>query len=44
MERRLQPNNNARQAKVTVWIFEGPSLFFLYGLGVMDQPALSGVD
>ena len=29
MERRLHPNNNARQAKVTVWIFEGPSLLFL---------------
>jgi hypothetical protein len=29
MERRLHPNNNARQAKVTIWIFEGHSLFFL---------------
>jgi len=29
MERRLHPNDNARQAKVTVWIFEGSSLFFL---------------
>ena len=29
MERRLHPNNNTRQAKVTVWIFEGHSLFFL---------------
>ena len=31
MERRLHPNDNARQAKVTVWIFEGPSLWFLIG-------------
>jgi len=29
MERRLHPNDNARKAKVTLWIFEGPSLFFL---------------
>ena len=26
MERRLHPNDNARRAKVTIWIFEGPSL------------------
>jgi hypothetical protein len=31
MEGRLHPNDNARKAKVTVWIFEGPSLFFLIG-------------
>ena len=29
MERRLHPNDNARKAKVTLWIFEGPNLFFL---------------
>ena len=29
MERRLHPNNNARKAKVTLWIFEEPNLFFL---------------
>jgi hypothetical protein len=31
MERIIHANDNAREAKATVWIFEGTSLFFLIG-------------
>jgi hypothetical protein len=31
MERVIHPNDNAREARVTIWIFEGSSLFILIG-------------
>ena len=31
MERIIHPNDNAREARVTIWIFEGSSLFILIG-------------